>query len=192
MKKLMMGVVMMVVGSVSVWAQGDAISKFFNKYQDDETFTQVTISSKMFNLFTNMDVKNDEDKAVLSAISKLKGLRVLAKEEARNSRELYKEALSLVPVKEYEELMSVRDKDKDMKFFIKEGKPGIISELVMIAGGNEEFMVLSLFGEIDLKEISKIGSKMNIDGLQHLKKMNKDDKDDKDKDKDKDKKNEDN
>jgi len=193
MKKLMMGVAMMVVGSLSAWAQGDAISKFFNKYQDDETFTQVTISSKMFNLFTNMDVKNDEDKAVLSAISKLKGLRVLAKEEARNSRELYKEALSLVPAKEYEELMSVRDKDKDMKFFIKEGKPGIISELVMVAGGNEEFMVLSLFGEIDLKEISKIGSKMNIDGLQHLKKMNKDDKDkDKDdKDKDKDKKNED-
>ena len=188
MKKLIMGVVMMVAGSVSVWAQGDAISKFFNKYQDDETFTQVTVSSKMFSLFTNMDVKNDEDKAVLSAISKLKGLRVLAKEEARNSRELYKEALSLVPAKEYEELMSVRDKDKDMKFFIKEGKPGIISELVMVAGGNEEFMVLSLFGEIDLKEISKIGSKMNIDGLQHLKKMNKDDKD---KDKDKDKKNED-
>lgn len=193
MKKLMTGVAMMVVGSLSAWAQGDAISKFFNKYQDDETFTQVTISSKMFSLFTNMDVKNDEDKAVLSAISKLKGLRVLAKEEARNSRELYKEALSLVPTKEYEELMSVRDKDKDMKFFIKEGKPGIISELVMVAGGNEEFMVLSLFGEIDLKEISKIGSKMNIDGLQHLKKMNKDDKDkdDKDKDKDKDKKNED-
>ena len=191
MKKLMMGVAMMVVGSLSAWAQGDAISKFFNKYQDDETFTQVTISSKMFNLFTNMDVKNDEDKAVLSAISKLKGLRVLAKEEARNSRELYKEALSLVPAKEYEELMSVRDKDKDMKFFIKEGKPGIISELVMVAGGNEEFMVLSLFGEIDLKEISKIGSKMNIDGLQHLKKMNKDDKDKDKDDKDKDKKNED-
>ena len=31
--------------------------------------------------------------------------------------------------------------------------------------------------EIDLKEISKIGSKMDIDGLQHLKKMDKKDKD---------------
>ena len=176
MKKLMMGVVMLVL-SVAAQAQGDAISKFFSKYQNDESFTQVTVSSKMFSLFTNMDVKDAEDQEVLDAISKLKGLRVLAKHEARNSRELYKEALSLVPMKEYEELMSVRDKDKDMKFFIKEGKPGIINELVMVAGGNEEFMMLSLFGEIDLKQISKIGSKMNIDGLQHLNKMDKGNKD---------------
>lgn len=172
MKKFMVGVLMMAV-TVAAQAQGDAVTKFFNKYQDDESFTQVTVSSKMFSLFTNMEVKNKDDQDVLNAISKLKGLRVLAKENARNSRELYKEAMSLIPVKEYEELMSVRDKDKDMKFFIRESKPGVINELVMIAGGNEEFMVLSLFGEIDLKEISRIGSKMDIDGLQHLKKMDK-------------------
>jgi hypothetical protein len=172
MKKLMMGIALMLVGSVAAVAQGDAITKFFNKYGNDETFTQVTVSSKMFNLFTNMDMKSEEDKAVLEAISKLKGLRVLAKQETRDSRELYKEALSIIP-KDYEELMSVRDKDKDMKFFIKESKPGLISELIMAAGGNDEFMMLSLFGEIDLKVIGKIGSKMDIDGLQHLKKMDK-------------------
>ena len=85
----------------------------------------------MFSMFTNMEVKDKNDQDVLTAISKLKGLRVLAKEGARNSRELYKEALSLIPTKDYEELMSVRDKDKDMKFFIRESKPGVISELVM-------------------------------------------------------------
>jgi Domain of unknown function (DUF4252) len=172
MKKLMLAGVMVVL-AVAAQAQGDAISKFFDKYKDDDSFTQVTVSSKMFSLFTNMEVKDKDDQDVLNAISKLKGLRVLAKEEARNSRELYKEALALVPMKEYEELMSVRDKDKDMKFFIKETKPGMISELVMVAGGNEEFMMLTLFGEIDLKEISKIGNKMNIDGLNHLRKMDK-------------------
>ncbi len=173
MKKLMLAGVMVVL-AVAAQAQGDAISKFFDKYKDDDSFTQVTVSSKMFSLFTNMEVKDKDDQDVLNAISKLKGLRVLAKEEARNSRELYKEALALVPMKEYEELMSVRDKDKDMKFFIKETKPGTISELVMVAGGNEEFMMLTLFGVIDLKEISKIGNKMNIDGLNHLRKMDKD------------------
>jgi CII-binding regulator of phage lambda lysogenization HflD len=66
--------------------------------------------------------------------------------------------------------MSVRDKDKDMKFFIKEAA-GKISELVMIMGGNEEFMVLSIFGEIDLKQMSHIGSKMNVEGLKNLEKM---------------------
>jgi CII-binding regulator of phage lambda lysogenization HflD len=97
----------------------------------------------------------------------LKGLRILTKEDTRDSRALYKEAMGMIPVKEYEELMTVRDKDKDMKFFIKESG-GKISELVMVMGGNEEFMVMSLFGEIDLKQVSKIGKKMNVDGLENL------------------------
>jgi hypothetical protein len=184
MKKLMMGAVVMIM-SLAAQAQGDAIAKFFNKYQDDESFTQVTVSSKMFSLFTNMEVKSPEDQEVLTAISKLKGLRILAKENTSDAKALYKEAMGILPVKEYEELMSVRDKNKDMKFYIKEVKPGTIGELVMVAGGDDDFAMLTLFGEIDLKQISKIGSKMDIDGLNHLRKLDKSNKDGKDNAKDK-------
>ena len=169
MKKLTMGVVMMVL-SMAANAQGEAVAKFFSKYQDDETFTQVKVSQKMFGLFTNMDVDKPEDKEILDAISKIQGLRVLAKHETRDSRTLYKEALSSIP-SAYEELMSVRDKDKDMKFYIKEISSGKIGELVMVMGGNDEFMLLTLFGEIDLKKISSIGKKMNIEGLDKLEKI---------------------
>jgi Domain of unknown function (DUF4252) len=170
MKKAIAAGVLMLIMS-GAFAQ-DAISKFFSKYQSDESFSQVTVSSKMFALFTNMEAETQEDKEVLDAISKLKGLRILAKEDARNARALYKEAFTLIPVKEYEELMSMRDKDKDMKFLIKESG-GKISELLMIMGGNEQFMVMSLFGEIDLKQVSRIGKKMDVKGLEHLEKMDK-------------------
>jgi hypothetical protein len=171
MKKLMVGAVMMVM-SIAAFAQDNAIAKFFTKYQDDETFSQVTISSKMFSLLTDMQVDKPEDQEIINAISKLKGLRILGKDNARDGRALYKEALALLPTKDYEELMSVRDDDKDMKFFIRSGPgAGKIAELVMVMGGNDDFMVLSLFGEIDLKTIGKIGSKMDIDGLDHLHKM---------------------
>jgi hypothetical protein len=178
MKKLMMGVAMMVL-SVAAQAQGDPISKFFGKYQDDPEFTLVMVSSKMFGMFTNLEVQKPEDKEILEAISKIKGLRILAKNDARNSRDLYKEALSVVP-KDYEELMFVRDKDQDMKFLIKESG-GKVSELLMIAAGNDDFKMLSLYGDIDLKKVGKIGSKMSIDGLEKLHNMDKGDKDDKDK-----------
>ncbi len=157
--------------SVAAMAQNDAISKFFSKYQNDESFTYANISSKMFSMFTNMEVEKKEDQEVLNAISKLKGLRILQKDDARNARELYKEALSLIPTKEYEELMSIRDEDKDMKFFVKEISAGKIGELLMIMGGNDEFMVLTLFGEIDLKQVGRMGSKMDIDGLKKLEKL---------------------
>lgn len=166
MKKLMVGVVMIAI-SLTAQAQNDAIAKFFSKYQDNEAFSQVTISGKMFSMMANLTGDSEDEKAMIGAISKIKGLRILSKSDTRDSRSLYKEAISMIPTKDFEELMAVRDKDKDMKFFTKESG-GKISELVMIMGGNDDFMVLTLFGEIDLKEMSKIGKAVNIDGLQNL------------------------
>ena len=168
--KTIIAFLMMVAVSTGVFAQGEGLSKFFNKYATDETFTTATISSKMFSLITNMEVETPEDKEVVNAISKLKGLKVLSKENTSDARNLYKEAFATVSDKEYEELMSVRDKDKDMKFFIREAN-GKINELVMVMGGSKDFMVLSLFGEIDLKSISRIGRKMNVEGLEKLEKI---------------------
>jgi hypothetical protein len=169
MKKIVAFVVLTMAAS-GAFAQ-DAITKFFNKYQGDESFSQVNISSRMFGLFTEMESDDPADKEVLDAISKLKGLKIIAKEDARNARELYKEAFSLIP-KDYEELMTVRDKDKDMKFLIKESG-GKISELLMVMGGDDDFMVMSLFGEIDLKQVSRIGKKMDVKGLENLHNIDK-------------------
>lgn len=169
--KRIVAVVMLMITINEIYAQ-DAISKFFTKYNDDQSFTQVNVSGKMFSLFTNMEANDPEDKEVLDAISRLKGLRILMKDNTSDARSLYKEAFALIPVKEFEELMSVRDKEKDMKFYIKENS-GKISELVMIMGGLDDFMVLSLVGDIDLKQISRIGKKMDVKGLENLQNIDK-------------------
>lgn len=169
MKKIIALLIIMAAGT-GVYAQSEALSKLFAKYATDESFTTATISSKMFSLITNMDVQTPEDKEIVDAISKLKGLKVLGKENTSDARSLYKEAYAVVTAKEYEELMSVRDKDKDMKFYIRE-TGGKINELVMVMGGADDFMLLSLYGEIDLKAISRIGRKMNVGGLEKLEKI---------------------
>ena len=168
MKRIIVLAVGMMI-AVQLNAQ-DAISKFFGKYESDTDFTHVSITSRMFGLFTNMEMETKEDQEVMDAISKLKGLKILAKENTTKGKELYNEAFSLIPKTEYDELMSVRDEDKDMKFMIKE-KDGKISELLMVMGGNNEFFILTLFGEIDLKQISKISKAMDIDGLEGLEKL---------------------
>ncbi len=169
MKKSMI-VAAMVMMAVAAQAQSDAIAKFFSKYQNDENFSQVNISGKMFSMMANLDGNTPEEKAMISAISKIKGLKILKRDETRLSRDLYKEAMAMIPTGEFEELMTIRDKDKDMKFYTKESG-GKISELVMIMGGNDEFLLMTLFGEIDLKEMGKIGRSVNIDGLQNLDKI---------------------
>lgn len=170
MKKIII-VLALITAATGAFAQGEAVTKFFDKYATDESFTtQATISSKMFGLFVNMEATSQEDKEVLEAITKLKGLRILGKDKA-GARAYYTEALGVVSKNKYDELMSVRDKDKDMKFYIKETSPGKVSEFVMLIGSNTEFMIISLFGEIDLKQISKIGRRMNVGGLEKLEKM---------------------
>jgi len=58
--------------------------------------------------------------------------------------------------------MRVKDKDANVKIYIKQGKDeNHVSELLMFVSdmqnkGNQEAVILSLTGEIDLNKISKI------------------------------------
>lgn len=174
MKKLV--IILILTVAVGQLSAQDAISEFFGKYQDDLSFTHVSLNSRMFGLFTNLEVEDEEDQEVLDAISKIKGLKILAKEDASNGKELYAEAFKLIPRQDYDELMSVRSEGNDMKFLIKE-KGGTINELLMIMGGDDEFFILSLIGDIDLNQIARLSSAMDIDGLENLKNLDKRDND---------------
>jgi len=157
-----------------VFAQDDAITKYFSKYDNDENFTHVTVTSRMFGLFANLDSEDQEDQELLDAISKVKGLRIIAKDDISTdeANALYKEAFKLIPTAQYDELMTVKDKESDMKFLIKE-EGGIITELLMVIHGNNEFFLLSLIGDIDLKQISRLSKSMSIDGFEHLENIDK-------------------
>lgn len=171
-KSILIIITTLIVGGVQ--AQDNAISKYFAKYIDDTAFTKVSVTSKMFSLFTEIDAEDENEKELLEAMSKLKGIKALINEKPANPRALYKEAIAKISGnKDYEELLSVQDAEEDVIFMIRD-KGGIINELLMVAGGNKHFMVLSLFGEIDLKKISRLSRVMNIEGMDRLKVLDKD------------------
>ena len=157
--------------SVGLMAQGTVINKYFNDLEDDENFTKVSVSQKMFSMFTELEAGSDSEKEFLTAVSKLKGLKIIIADSVANSAKLFKTACNDVDKAGYEELMSVKDADENFKFSIIE-KDGIIQELMMVAGGNKQFIMLSLYGEIDLNNISKIAQEMRVHGLESLGKMN--------------------
>ena len=99
--------------------------------------------------------------------------------DAEESKKLYNAAVADVDKEGYEELMTVIDAEENVKISIKESG-GKIQELILVAGGKSKFAILSLYGEIDLKKISKLASSMRIQGMQHLKKLDDDDDDNND------------
>jgi len=167
MKRLFIIIIAIQLIALGVNAQDNVLAPLFDKYADDEAFTKVTITSKMFSLFTEFEPEDPDTKELTEAISKLKGLKILASDSVDNARRYFKDATSQVRKSKMEELMSVRDGTDDMLFMIQEDG-GKISELVMLVGGDNKFVAMSLYGEIDLKQISKISKGMKIDGMKYL------------------------
>lgn len=147
----------------------DVIQRYFSELNNDEQVTKVSISSKMFELFMHIDSEEEDEKELLETVSKLKGMKILIKDDVANGEQLYKAAIKK-PNGDYEVLMTVEDNDEDLTFFIRE-ENGIIAELVMIAGGEGNFVLLSLIGEIDLNQIAKLSKSMNIEGMDNLQKI---------------------
>ncbi|MGD1894836.1 MAG: DUF4252 domain-containing protein [Cyclobacteriaceae bacterium] len=173
MKRLLIIIAAMQLIALGVNAQDNVLAPLFDKYADDEAFTKVSITSKMFSLFTEFEPEDPETQELTEAISKLKGLKILASDSIDNARSYFKDATAQVRKGNMEELMSIRDGKDDMLFMIKEDA-GKISDLVMLVGGDNKFVAMSLYGEIDLKQISKISKGMKIDGMKYLENIDKD------------------
>jgi hypothetical protein len=171
MKKLVLTAIILGMGIVS-FGQGTIVSKYMEKYAGDETFTKVSVSSKMFSLFTEMEGNTEDEKEFLEVISKIKGMKAIVSEKVSNPKALYSSAIADVNKAGYEELMTVTDAEENVQISIKE-KDGIIAELILVAGGKEKFAMLSLYGEIDLKQVSKLASMMRVSGMEHLKNLDK-------------------
>jgi len=161
--------------SANVNAQQDAISKYFDDYIEDERFTVVYVSAKLFDMVTKFDVSGIEDmdepevKMAMEVLKDLRGLRVLTTDI--NSMEVYKEARTKLNTDDYETLITVRDKGENVRFWIKNGEDDVITELLLLVGSHEEFVLLSLIGNIDLDKISSLAKTMDVKGMEHLDKV---------------------
>jgi len=172
MKRIII-LVVAIMGPAVVLAQNDVITKLFDQYYDDPNFTKVSVSNKMFELFTHVEPGDEDEKEILDAVSKLEGLKILIADSVADSRSMYDDAVQKIGRKDYEELMTVKDAQEDVKFMIKE-KNGVIDELVLVVGGHKSFFIMSLFGEINLKTISKLSKSMKVKGIEYLENLDED------------------
>lgn len=150
----------------AISAQKNAIEKYYSDFAQLEEFTKVNVSSKMFELALHVEGQDQEEKELIEAISKVEGLSVIAKEDAENAMALYKEAIKR-PGSSYEVLMTVDDKEAQVMFMIKESG-GVIEELLVICGTDNEFAIVDIWGEIDLKQVRKMTEAFTTYGMNHF------------------------
>lgn len=172
--KYLFSIITVLFLAISVQAQNDAIAKYFDRYLDDENFTVVYVSGKMFSMISKIDVeelRDEEAQAIMDVAKDIKGLRVLVTEE--NPKQYYKEARKLINTDDgYEVLLTVRDKGDNVNFWIKE-TDNVIEELFLLVGGEDEFVLVSFLGKLDLNKIAQLADKIEMSGAEHLEKIGK-------------------
>ena len=169
MKKLIIALAL-ILFSFIVNGQNSAVDQLFAKYADKDGFTTVSISKGMFNFFASENESKDEFN---KAVKGLESIRILTPDETvqKGSLNFYKEICKSLPIAQYEELMSVKEKDQVFKMLIRK-KGSVITEFLMIGGGNDNVLIC-ITGNIDLKSISKLSKAMDIEGMENIDKVNK-------------------
>lgn len=156
----------------------------FDKFEDMDDVSTVVVSKKAFELMIKMSGNNAEAKEYVDMVGGLTGLRVFATENASIAADMKSKVTSYLKSSKLSELMRVKDKEGNVKIYIREGKDADhVSELFMFVEGiskhmegsdrNTEAVIVSITGDIDLNKISELTNQMNIPGGEHLKKAEK-------------------
>lgn len=156
----------------------------FDSFEDMDDVTTVVISKRAFELMGKMSGTGDEAEEYVNMVKNLSSLKVFATEKADIAAQMKTKVNTYLKSAKLSELMRVKDKDANVKIYIREGKDkDHVSELFMFVNGMSEHMkdeerkpeavIVSITGDIDLNKISELTSKMNIQGGEHLKNVKK-------------------
>ena len=148
----------------------------FDKFEDLDNVSAVVVNESMFKLLSKINVEVDDKEAqdFMDIAQNLKNLKVFITEDKKISSEMQITMEKYLKSSSLQELMRVKDKDANVRFYIKSGKDeDHVSELLMfvtgIKNGNVEIndrkfetVLLSLTGDIDLNKIGSLTQKMNL------------------------------
>jgi hypothetical protein len=162
----------------------------FDKYEDIREVSSIIVNQKMFSLIASIDVDMDDPEAqeYMNMVKKITGLKVFTTGDEKVSADMKSTVSKYLKSSDLEELMRIKDGDQTVKFYVKEGKDeNHVKELLMFITGLKELtegqnieingkkreietVLLTLTGDIDLRQVSKITNQMDIPGGDQLKK----------------------
>jgi len=165
MKKIVLSLAAMVFSGM-IFAQQDPISSIFEKYAGKEGFVTVTLTGDMLKMAAQMQ----EYKKDTTLISRLAELKILVHEKsaAETDVNFYTEVYKLVDKSVFKELMTVKEEDTDITMLARESD-GVISEFILLVGGDEDNVLIHAKGNILLRELAEMAGNYNLKGFDQFK-----------------------
>lgn len=143
----------------------NAIDEYFQEYVEDELFSVVYISPRLFQLVgkigsEELDLNDKEADAFIDMASDLRGLRILS--TSTKPQSYFNEFRSKVDTRVYETLVTIREKNGGrLEFFLRENAAGDIEELLFFSVGEESFTLMSFVGPLNLDKIIRLAEEID-------------------------------
>lgn len=177
MKKTVITLVMLIITGtwMNLTAQS-TIDQLYKKYAGQKGFTSINISPEMFSMLSSFNTEDSAESAkeAQNIMEQLSGLKMLVYEydSLETNHAFLNDVKNLNKnVKDFSELMSINSEDEVVKFLVKKGKDGKVSEMLMLVFDKNEAMVMSLTGNLDMSTISGISKSLDIEGMDKLEKL---------------------
>ena len=152
--------------SVALVSMNISAQTTFESLEANKNITTVVVSQKMFQMLSKIDSKDADAKEFMEVANKLKGMKIFTTENSTAAAQMKTEALAYVITASLSELMRVKDKAQNVKFYTKGGKDANnVAELLMLVEPSEtskQTVVLSLTGDINLNKIGVLTKNMNL------------------------------
>lgn len=153
----------------------------FDSFENDKDVSSVVVTKNMFKLLSKMDLdSNDpEAKEYLNMVDNLNDIKIYTTDNPTVAAKMSSTVASYIKSNgALSELMRVKSDGQNVKFYSKEGKnENFVSELLMFVDGVNEgkpmTVVMSISGNIDLKQIGKLAEQLNVPGSEELKNIKK-------------------
>jgi hypothetical protein len=158
--------------TLNLKAQTTSIDKLFDQYAGKEYITTISFTPEMFKLVAGVSDQSTDPKVkeINEVVNQLKSLKIIILSDSlqKSTIDLAGETQAVLKSNAFSELMSVQEKDKTVKFFVKKSSDTKISEMIMVANQLHNVVVMNFSGNIDLQTIGKLSKTMKIDGMEQL------------------------
>ena len=146
-------------------AQSKAIDDFYQAYQGQKDISRLEIKGGILNLVAHFSDDSDTEELV----RKVTRLRVLDIEQGGLVSVTQRNQLvGAVRQERFEDLMQIRDDGDDIHILVRE-QEGLITDILVLIHGADEFTLLSLEGRLRFKDLRHLD--IEFEGGEHLKKV---------------------
>lgn len=149
----------------------------FDKFEDMDKVTSLTVNKGLIKLAGTMaafDKDNQEAQDFAEISNGITGIKVFVTEDFDISSDMQKTVKRYLKSSSMEELIRVKDKDANVKFYIRQGRDeDHVRELLLFVSdinhdhieiGNRKFesVLVTVTGDIDLNKIAALTNQMNL------------------------------